>query len=308
MKTTDRGYSEDSGDFARLCRFIVVARREAWQCCTWSLGRVVDWKYEGWGGKADIPSFCDRNAHLWFNAFGDLVGLVIAERGDAAIAVLTAPGYRFLFADLLDWALVAWAARGPRFAVELTAHQDVEARALERRGFRRGGASMIRRFDLSLPAAGRFALEPGFVVVDMRTNPDYRARRALRANAFEGREELTDEDLRHLVRLDTYALASPIYHPETDLCVRAPDGRLVAGCEALIDAANAEADLERICTHSAFRGRGFARAVIQACMDRLRGMGIRRAYIAGYSEPAVELYASLGPAEELRCWSYERIL
>ncbi|MEN9935293.1 MAG: hypothetical protein RLZZ387_1872 [Chloroflexota bacterium] len=57
----------------------------------------------------------------------------------------------------------------------------------------------------------------------------------------------------------------------------APAGRLVAGCEALIDARNLEADIERVCTHSAFRGRGFVRAVIVVCMERLRAIGMRGA-------------------------------
>lgn len=304
MKTTHRSYAEEAGDFARLCRFIVAGRREAWRSTTWCLGRIVDWKYGLWGGKAAQPNFWDRNAHLWFDAFGDLAGLAISENGDASFAVITAPGYRFLFADLLDWALDAWAERGPPFAVELTEQQELEARALERCGFRRGAPYMTRRFDLSRPPGRRFPLEPGFSIVDMRSRPDYRGRRILRANAFEGKEDLGDEELREQLRIDTYALASPIYHPETDLCVLAPDGRLVACCEALIDASNAEADLERICTHSAFRNRGFARAVIQACMERLRELGMRRAYITGYSDAAIALYGSLGAADELRCWIY----
>lgn len=42
----------------------------------------------------------------------------------------------------------------------------------------------------------------------------------------------------------------------------AEDGLLIAGCEALINAHGLEADIERVCTHSDFRQRGFARAVI----------------------------------------------
>ena len=80
----------------------------------------------------------------------------------------------------------------------------------------------------------------------------------------------------------------------------APDGRFVAGCEALIDAHNAEAEIERVCTHSAFRKRGFARAVIQECLYRLREMGMRSAYITGYSEAAIALYGSMGAVEEVR--------
>ncbi len=306
MKTTHRSYSEEAGDFNRLCRFIVAVRREAWQYSTWCLGRIVDWKYSLWGRRLDVINFCDQNAHLWFDAFGDMVGLTISENGDANVAIITAPGYRFLFAEMLDWLLAAWAARGPGFAFEITAHQELEMRILEQRGFQRGATFATRRFDLTRPPERRFPLEPGFTIIDMAAHPDYRGRRILRMNAFEGQESLSEEELREMLRIDNYALGNPIYHPECDLCVLAPDGRLVAGCEALIDAHNAEADIERVCTHSAFRNRGFARAVIQACMDRLRELGMRRAYITGYSDAAIALYGSLGAVDELHCFTYAR--
>jgi len=85
----------------------------------------------------------------------------------------------------------------------------------------------------------------------------------------------------------------------------AEDGRFVAGCEALIDARNGVADIERVCTHSRFRRRGFARAVIQECLDRLRDMGMCRAYMTGYSPEAIALYGSLGAAEESKSFIYE---
>jgi ribosomal protein S18 acetylase RimI-like enzyme len=305
MRITHRSYSEEAGDFARLCRLITAGRREAWRRTTWCLGRAVDWKYGLWGAKLDQPGFCDRNAELWFDAFGDLAGLAISENGGADFAVITRQGYRFLFPELLDWALDAWGDREPRCTVELTEHQELEARAAEQRGFRPGAPYLTRRFDLAAPPAPA-PLEPGFAIVDMAAHPDYRARRILRANAFDGPKPLGDQELRELLRVDTYALGSPFYVPHCDLCVMAPDGQLVAGCEGLVDPHNAEADLERVCAHSQFRGRGFARAVIVACMARLGEMGMRRAYITGYSEAAIALYRSLGPAEELRCVTYER--
>lgn len=305
MKTTHRSYADESGDFTRLCRFLMAERDHMRARSTWCLGRVVDWKYGLYESKLDTAAFCDHNAHLWFDAFGDLAGLAISESGDAGIAIITAPGYRFLFEAILDWALEAWAERGPRFSIEITEHQDLEVRALEARGFRPGAPFFARRFDLTRPPAQGIALDPGFTIVDMRAHPDYRAQRVLRANAFGGRDDLSEEELRAQLRLYNYGHGGPIYHPDTDLCVMAPDGRFVAGCEALIDARNCEADIERVCTHAAFRQRGFARAVILACMERLRAIGMRSAYITGYSDAAVALYGSLGHAGELRCFTYE---
>ena len=68
------------------------------------------------------------------------------------------------------------------------------------------------------------------------------------------------EELQRAMLFYGHTRQGPIYHPQADLCVMAADGRFVSGCEALIDARNGEADVERVCTHSDFRRRGFARA------------------------------------------------
>ena len=85
----------------------------------------------------------------------------------------------------------------------------------------------------------------------------------------------------------------------------AEDGQFVAGCEALINAHCLEADIERVCTHRNFRKRGFARAVIQECLYRLRDIGIHNTYITGYSPGAIALYGSLGAVDECGSFVYE---
>ena len=67
------------------------------------------------------------------------------------------------------------------------------------------------------------------------------------------------------------------------------------------------ADIERVCTHSRFRRRGFARAVIQDCLYRLQDLGMRNAYLTGYDPEAINLYRSLGAAEERQCFVYQRM-
>jgi GNAT superfamily N-acetyltransferase len=173
-------------------------------------------------------------------------------------------------------------------------------------GFRLRSTFYTRRFDLTTAPAARYPLEPGFTIVDMHTHPDYRAQRTMRTEAFGGKSDLTEDELRHQLEFYNHTHEGPIYHPQTDLCVMAEDGRMVAGCEALIDARNAEADIERVCTHSAFRRRGFARAVIQECLFRLREMGMRSAYITGYSPEAIALYGSLGHVDESKAFTFER--
>lgn len=306
MKTTHRNYSEASGDFNRLAHFVIDHNNHIRTHSTWCIGRLVDWKYGIYENKSAFAAFCDENAHLWFDGFERLAGFAISENGDAGFTIITLPGYRFLFAEILSWILDAWAERGPHFSIEITAQQPYEAATLERHGFQRTATFYARRFDLTNDLVERYPLEPGFTIIDMHTHPDYRAQRLLRDNAFKGKNTITEEEMAWELRMYNHSHNGPLYHAETDLCVMAPNGQLVAGCEALIDAANCEADIERVCTHSDYRRRGFARAAIQECLYRLQDMGMVNAYITGYRPEAIALYGSLGAGDESRAFIYEK--
>ncbi len=305
MKTTHRDYADESGDFNQLSHFIIEQNAHVRSHSTWCLGRFVDWKYGLWGDKLSIPGFWEKNAHLWFDGFGELAGLAISENGGPDFAIITAEGYRFLFEEALQWVLENWGDRKPALSIEITALQTLEARLLERHEFKRGSSFYTSHFDLTAEPVERFPLEEGFRIVDMHTHPDYRAQHIMRQEAFQGKTGLSEDEISRTLRLYSHAHTSPIYHPQTDLCVMAPDGTFVSGCEALIDGRNAEADIERVCTHSRFRRRGFARTVIQECLYRLRDMGLRRAYITGYSPGAVALYGSLGAQERTESLVYK---
>lgn len=298
MNTTHRDYSESAGDFNRLARFVIENNQVMRARSTWSLGRLADWRYGLYDNKTAYPAFWDENAHLWFDGYGYLIGFAICENGDAEFALVTLEGYQFLFEAMLQWVLEHWRGRGPEWSIELAERQAAEAGVLARYGFTLDSTLFTRRFDLSAEPQSRVSLADGFTIVDMATHPDYVAQRVLRNDAFRNRRDASEEELRRQLRFYNHSHKGPLYHPPTDLCVMAPDGRFVAGCEALIDAHNLEADIERVCTHSEFRRRGFARAVIQECMARLRQMGMRYAYIAGYSPEAIALYGSLGAVSE----------
>lgn len=305
MRTTHRDYAEEAGDFRRLARLLTDDADHVRRHTTWCLGRLADWKYGLWGEKPSIPRFCERNAHLWFDAVGDLVAVAISEEGGPQVAVLTTRGHRFLFEEAVAWATTHWGERGA-LSVEITEQAEVEVAALERSGFRRSSTFHAFTFDLTRPLPTPPTLPAGFAIVDMAVHPDYGARRVLRAEAFEGRADLSEAELARDLELDAASRESPIYHAATDVYVRSEDGRLVAGCEALIDARNAAADVERICTHSAFRRRGLARAAIHDCLRRLRDMGMARAHIAGYSREALALYGSLGAVASRTCLVYRQ--
>lgn len=298
MKTTHRDYDDLLGDFKRLANFVIDNSEDVRAYSTWCIGRLVDWKFGLYPSKTAVPDFCGSNAHLWFDGFSRLAGFVISEYGGPDIAIITLAGYRFLFEEILAWALANWGDRGPGLKIEIRARQEMETAVLERHGFQQKGAFITQAFDLTQALPPRLPLEDGFTIVDMAAHPDYRALRILRSNAFNGRDDLREEEIQRMMLFYGHTRQGPIYHPQTDLAVMAEDGRFVSACEALIDARSGEADIERVCTHSAFRRRGFARAVIQECLYRLQEMGLRQAYIAGYSREAIALYASIGEGVE----------
>jgi GNAT superfamily N-acetyltransferase len=307
MKTAHRSYTDGAGDFDRLARFIIEHNAHVRSYSTWCLGRFVDWKYKLWGDKLSTPDFWGQNAHLWFDGFGEVAGLAISEYGGIQVDVITVAGYRFLFEEILQWMLENWGDRKPVLSMEITALQTVEAALLERNGFQRESSFYTSHFDLADDLVERFPLEDGFTIVDMHAHPDYRAQYLLRQEAFAGKTGFSEDEIKRALERESYYHENPIYHPQTDLCVVAPNGTFVSNCEALIDARNAEADVERVCTHSGYRQRGFARAVIQECLYRLRDMGMRRARITGYSPEAISLYGSLGAKKRTESLIYKQI-
>jgi GNAT superfamily N-acetyltransferase len=308
MKTTHRNYSEEQGDFRRLAKLFTQHPKNRRTHTTWCLGRYVDWKYGIYANKRQYASFCEENGHIWFEGYGEVAGCVLSETGDATFSVLTFEGYRFLFEEMMEWAMDAYKDRvtpACGLSTEVTEYQDWEIKTLERNGFRPKVTYFTRRFDLTGDLVPRVPLEPGFSIVDMKCHPDYRAQGLVRASAFQKNDNLTEEEMNERLKYTAYSLTGPIYHPDTDLCVMAPNGRFASGCEALINAQALEADIERVCTHSDFRQRGFARAVIQECLYRLKDIGIHNAYITGYSEAAIRLYGSLGAIDEVGNFYYE---
>jgi GNAT superfamily N-acetyltransferase len=308
MKTTHRNYSEEQGDFQRLAHFFTQHPTNRRTLTTWCLGRFVDWKYGIYRNKRAFASFCEENGRVWLDGFGELAGCVLSESGDATFSILTFDGYRFLFEEMLQWAMETWKGRATpecNLSTELTEYQEWEIKILERYGFCPKVNFFTRRFDLTNDLVPRVPLEADFTIVDMKEHPDFRAQGILRANAFQNKSNLTEEELNERIKFFNYSMNGPLYHPDSDLYVMAPDGSFISGCEALINAPALEADIERVCTHSDFRKHGFARAVIQECLYRLKAMGIHNVYITGYSEAAIALYGSLGAMDEVKAFYYE---
>ncbi len=152
MKTTHRNYSEEQGDFRTLVKFFTQHPRQRRTFTTWCLGRLVDWKYGLYPNKRVFANFCEENAQIWFDGFGEPAGFVVSESGDATFSILTREGYRFLFEEMAQWAMEAWEDRATpecSLSTELTEYQEWESKILERFDFQPRVTFFTRRFDLT---------------------------------------------------------------------------------------------------------------------------------------------------------------
>jgi len=301
MKLYNREYNEFQNDFEKMWEFIKNDYKDK-KYFIWTLGRLGDWKFGIWNEKKYIPSFLSKNARLWFTSFHELVGFVISEEGDNAFCMFTKQGYEFLYEDIMNWVVENWKNRGTSIVTEVHEHQENYMRVLEDKGFVNNGlVAKTRKYNLQNKAMEEIILDSEFRIVDMKMNQDYKGKRLLQENAFRNDNDVTEISLLAY----EYSRECPCYNPYFDLSVIDKEGVHVAGCCGFVDYENKFAEIERVCTHSEYRRRGFAEAVIRECFKRLTNNGFTYAYITGFNDGANHLYDKLGAVEQKNWYHYE---
>jgi GNAT superfamily N-acetyltransferase len=301
MTHSHRAFNGESDDFNKMMRFIIEHNRIKQNQFTWSIGRLVDWKYGLWSPNKYFPTFFSQNAQLWFDYLGDLIGFAISEGGDGSFTLFTEERHGYLYSEMLEWVLRHWADREGTLTTEVNENQLVEQGILEAQQFiSEGVCEVTRAFNCDNAQSQSSDLPAGFSFSTMQANYRPLEQLELKLNAFRKRSDITDLD----IMTHNYVRTSPIYNPAFDFYIIDEQGKLVAGCEALIDVANGNAEIERVCTHSDYRKRGFAKAVLLKCMQTLADHGIQRAYITGMEEMTIRLYGTLGHLEETKRLHY----
>jgi len=306
MRTYFRNYSEEKGDFNSICDFFIVHNKYLSKFSAFSIQRFIDWKYGLYRNRTIVANFWSRNAVLWFDGLDKLAGIFISENGGTDFNIITSPGHRMLFPGILKWVLNNRGQTGKEFFTEVTENQGYEIDCLLKNGFEMDFNFFKREFDLEGEIKSINPLDEGYCFVDMKNNPEYRQQRILRAEAFEGIKEISEEELVYQLEFYNNTHNSPAYYPYTDICIKSSEGKHVSGCEALLNPWYCEAEIERVCTHSEYRKMGFAKQVILECLRRLKGIGYKKAYITGYSKEAIKLYGSLGAENELKLHGLKR--
>ena len=145
MKRTHRAFNGDSDDFKKMIQFIIEHNRIKQNQFTWSIGRLVDWKYGLWSQNKYFPTFFSQNAELWFDYLGNLVGFAISEGGDGSFTLFTEERHGFLYKEMLEWVMRHWADREGTLTTEVNETQLDEQQILEAQQFISEGVCEVTR-------------------------------------------------------------------------------------------------------------------------------------------------------------------
>ncbi len=300
MRVYNRPFDEKQNDFEKMWEFLVEDYTDKKERFIWTIGRLGDWKYGCWNERKCFPNFMRKNAQLWFNN-EELIGFVISEYGDREFNVLSKRGYEFLYSEMLKWLKYSWKDREGELSTRAHEYQEYYIQILEEEGFvLKGQDEVSGLYILSDKVKEEISLDSEFSIEDMLVHPDLKGKTLLYNNAWRNKNEVSEFDLLKY----EYNRESPCFNPRFDLSVVNRNGQHVASCVAFIDYKNNYAEIEKVCTHSEYRRRGLAEAVIRECFKRLYIEGIQYAYIGGESTEAKGLYAKLGPVKSWKWFNY----
>jgi mycothiol synthase len=93
-----------------------------------------------------------------------------------------------------------------------------------------------------------------------------------------------------------YFMTLPPFHRDLDIVAVAPDGSIVSYVNGWIDPLNHVGDIGPLGALEGYRNQGLTRAVIQVCLQTMRGYGMDRVEVSTgiNNTPARNLYQSLG--------------
>jgi len=300
MKTHHRDFVFESDDFDKLCQYVIDDYTIRAPEFSWSIGRIIDWKYNLYLPEKHFPDLFGKACHLWLDENQQLLGFVIQENFNFAVWIICHEPYMYLYGEMIAWIKENWLSLFGKVSIEVTESERELADLLIESGFSKTvDIEMTRIFDTD--AFKDFVISSsGIIFQSLSENPNYEEHATLRGSAW--RHDFKD---KYGAGIRAYLRRSPIYNPETDFVLVNSDGRFVSGCEAFIDRKNGYAEIERVCTHAEFTNRGYAKTVIRACLRRLNELGIRTACLTGDYDKTIYLYGSLGHMREFTTYRYE---
>lgn len=297
MKLRMRTYQNED-DYWRLRAFLrEVLLLNNRQESSWQTARLDYWRYFG---NPNIEHYALSHAILfWETDDGQIAGFICPEnRGQAHLHVH--PAYRTteLETDMMANAEACLAEQDPHTRQQMItvwAHQDDALRVdlLKARGYERGdwpevqfGRTLDQPIRNGRAPAGYTIRPVGLNEVPERSMLSWRVFHPGESDAMYGGWKWYRDIQR-----------CPLYRRDLDLVAVAPDGRLAAFTTLWYDDVTRAGYFEPVGTSPYHLRRGLAAALMTEGMRRLKAMGGVYVTVAGYSEAAIHLYASVMQSE-----------
>ena len=259
-----------------------------------------------WLFYTDTPEEVWRsNIRLWHEG-ERLVGWCLLSPEENACDVYTAPELR---GDPREHEMLAWAVAQFPELDHLDMHwvdEDDNARIrwLEAHGFARRDFHLVyfrRLLTDPLPAP---QLPAGFTLRTSCGTPEDAQIRALTSGAAFETSKPFEEYWPRAYRL----MCSPVYVPEHELFLMAPDGRVASYCIVWTDTLTKVGHFEPVGTHPDFQRQGLGKSLLFDALRRLQSEGMTAADVCtNYDNPAaIRLYESVGFRIQKRLFVYRK--
>jgi ribosomal protein S18 acetylase RimI-like enzyme len=239
---------------------------------------------------------------LWEDDCGDLLGWVLYSPDWRAFDAFVRPDLRGTpQAEAID----AWAVEGITQIVRRAGGRQAirtvwisEKDAVVTGWLRRAGFVpddeyqfmhlMARSLAAPIPAP---SLPEGYQLRQVAGESDVENRAAAQHAAFESDMPMEAYCQRYL-----RFMRSPVYEPERDIVIAAPDGRIAAFCILWLDPLNRVGLFEPVGVHPAYQRRGLGKAVVQEGLRRMQARGMCSAIVCSLWDNAASyrLYEAAG--------------
>lgn len=258
---------------------------------------IIDLPYRLSSWAFDEP----ENAHLWFDQNGQLTAWAVLQTPFWTVDYVCPPEWEtVLHPEILAWieqrtaTVQSTVFERPAWYVNGFSGQTERIRQLENAGFEcqsdvgeDSWSKVLLRRPGSTPVEPA-PLAPGFTIRPLAGQEEVQNYVTLHQTVFESKnmtEQWRARTLQH-----------PVYRPELDIVIEAPDGQLAAFCIGWYDAALQAGQIEPLGSHPTYRGLGLGRAALAEVLIRLGALGARQIYVETDQQrnPALRLYESAG--------------
>jgi ribosomal protein S18 acetylase RimI-like enzyme len=230
-----------------------------------------------------------RTIRIWENDDGDIVALVNSENPDKQAYFHVHPAHRDLEGELIQWAEVniAQTGGGGKELVVWSAEDDAARESLLAA---RGYVVQEEKDFLLWQDLGRDTptadMPEGYTLHSMKESVDLDEKVACMTGAFQSDP--------YPVRIYRKMQEAPSYRPELDLFTRDARGSIASFCIIWLDEPLSVAYFEPVGTNTEHQRMGLGKATLCKGLQRLKGLGVTRAFVGASGQWRRSFYQSAG--------------